>query len=405
MNLSKGAFEGVKVMEFVVAVAGPLNIKYLADQGATVVRVESQTRPDPLRLALPYKDGKPGVNRGGVWNTFHINRYSLGLNLKNPRSREVIERLVKWADIVMENFSPGSLEKLGLGYDDLRKIKPDIIMMRASIQGQTGPHSSQPGYGQQAAALTGHMALLGWPDRAPAIPFDGFTDFILPRYGAATLIAALDYKRRTGKGQCLDISQFETAIQILAPHFLDYTVNNRETTRMGNSSPYACPHGAYPCRGEDRWCAIAVSSDYEWEAFCVVLGDPDWSRDPRFATLLGRKENEDELDRLIGEWSVNFPAEQVMGMMQTAGVPAGVVQSAVDLLQDPQLSYREQFWRMNHAELGEHRHFGQPFILSKSPTTRRTSPCLGEHTEYVCTKLLGMTEEEFIDLFTNGILD
>lgn len=399
------ALQGIKVADFTWSAAGPITTRYLAAYGATVVRIESSSRPDVLRVSGPFKDGKAGVDRSGNFAILNANKYSISLNLKNPQGKQVARRLVAWADIVAESFTPGVMERQGLGYEEIRKIKPDIIMLRTSNQGQIGSQAEQPGFGQHLVGLSGFSYYSGWPDREPLGFGMAYTDVITPRFAVALLIAALDYRRRTGKGQVLDLAQLETAVHFLSPQMLDYTINGRIGNREGNRCPYACPHGVFPCRGEDSWCAIAVFTDDQWHSFKQVVNRP-WTEDNKFSTFLYRKRNEVELDRLISEWTICFTAEHLMELLQKAGVPAGVVQSAEDVINDSQLKLRDNFWIMEHKILGPTIHLGQPFILSKTPAQpRMPAPCLGEHTEYVCTKLLNMSDEEFVELVAAGAFD
>ena len=221
-----------------------------------------------------------------------------------------------------------------------------------------------------------------------------------------SILAALDYRRRTGKGQYLDLSQYETALHFIAPLFLDYTVNGRIATRTGNKCSYAAPHGVYPCRGNDRWCALAIFTDKEWEVLTSVMKHPRWVADPKFATILARKNNEDELDKLIGVWTVDFIAEELMTMLQGIGIRAGVVEDMRDIHYDAQLKHRHHFWELDHPVIGKHRVDAPPVILSKTPRQlNRAAPCLGQDNYYVYTHLLGMSEEEFVQLLEEGVLE
>jgi len=396
-------FDGIKVVDFGWVLAGPITLKYLADYGATVIHVESPKRPDLLRVSTPYKDGIAGINRAGYYAFWAGNKFSVSLDLEKAEGMAIAKRLVSWADVVSDSHRPGVMEKLGLDYDDLRKIKPDIIMIRSSNQGLTGPYASQPGLGNHLNALAGFVNLIGWPNGAPISLIVAYTDYLAPHLAAAALVGALDYRRKTGEGQLLDLSQFEVGLQFLAPLLINYAVNGVEESRMGNSCNYAAPHGVYRCKGEDRWCAITVFDDVEWQAFCKIIGDAPWTQEPKFSTLRGRKENEEELDKLVEGWTINYDAEEVMHRMQDAGVAAGVVQNAKDLYEDPQLKERAYFWAMEHKELGKFSHLGQPSILSKTPAKPyRPAPCLGEHTEYVCRQLLGISEDEFDKCLIEG---
>lgn len=406
MSRTRKALEGVKVADFSWVAAGPIMTRYLADYGATVVKIESLARPDISRISYPYKDRIPGINRSGQFANYNRNKYSLCLKLTHPRGIEVARKMAAWADIVADNFTPGTMDEWGLGYEDLKKIKPDIIMISNSMLGQTGPQSRHLGLGFQLVSLAGVTHLTGWPDRLPGHPYAGYTDLIVPPLGIALIMAALAHRHRTGKGQRLDLSQFEAATYFLSAVNLDYEVNGREMIRMGNRSPQAAPHGAYRCQGQDRWCAISVSTDAEWQSFCQVLGNPAWCQDTKFSTFLGRKQNEDELDSLVTTWTIQHSAEEVMTLMQQAGVPAGAVWNSQDVHQDPQLEARQYFWRFEHTELGSHLCDGSPIKLSKTPAQpQRPAPLLGEHNEFVCKELLGMSEKEYIDLLLAGVFE
>jgi benzylsuccinate CoA-transferase BbsF subunit len=399
-------FDGIKVADFSWFGVGPLTTRYLAAFGATVVRIESGLRPDGLRTSAPYKDGKAGINRSGYYAHFNPNKYSIAVNINSSGGMEVVKKLITWADIVVENFTPGTMEKWGLGYDNLKELKPDIIMLRTSNQGATGPMAKHPGFGYHLVALGGFCYYTGWPDREPAALSTAYTDSITPRFAASALTAALIFRKKTGKGQVIDVSQLETGIHFLAPLLLNYTVNKDEGNRNGNRHNYAAPHGVYRCRGDDRWCAIAIVNDNEWKGFCDVIGNPEWTRDSRFDTFLKRKQNEDELNRLVGEWTVNYSAEDVMTLMQKAGVAAGVVKNARDIYEDEHLKERDTFWSLDHPEMGYCTHLGAPFKMSETPATaERPAPCLGEHTEHVCRQFLGMSQEEFDGLLIAGVFE
>lgn len=405
--MGKGALDGVIVIDFGHILAGPVTTKYLADLGATVISIESTARQQgSARLMTPYQGNRPGVNRSGYFAVYTANKYSVTLNLRHPKGMQIAKRLVAKADIVGENFSPGVMARIGLGYEDLKKIKPDIIMVSLSIHGQTGPYAQQRGFGWALAGFVGFTHITGWPDRDPAQVYGAVTDMIAPPFAAASLLGALLYRRRTGKGQYLDLSENETSLHFLAPLLLDYSVNKKIAGRMGNSCSYAAPHGVYRCKGDDRWCAIAVFTDAEWEAFCKVLGNPSWTKDPKFSTILGRKGNEDELNKFVEAWTSNFTPEEVMNLMQRAGVAAGIVENTRDLIEDSQFKARNYFWWLEHPEIGLFPHFGESFELSKTPVEpRMPAPCLGEHNEYVCCQLLGMSDEEFVQLSAEGVFE
>jgi crotonobetainyl-CoA:carnitine CoA-transferase CaiB-like acyl-CoA transferase len=398
--------EDIKIADFTWVVAGPLCVRYLADYGAQVIHVETGTRLDPIRYTPPYKDDIPGTNRSGYFHNYNSNKYGITLNLQHPKALELAKRLILWADIVAENFNPGVMKRLRLSYEEVKEIKPDIIMISLGSKGQTGPHAHLPAFGAHLAAVSGFTAITGWPDRDPPVIFGAYTDSIAGRFGAATLLAALDYRRRTGKGQYIDLSQSEAGIEFLTPPLLDYDVNGRILERNGNRHPSAAPHGAYSCKGEDRWCAIAVFTDKEWEAMRQVMGSPPWAEDDKFATLLNRKSNEEELDSLIEQWTINYSAEEVMNRLQQAGISAGVVETAEDLHSDPQLKYRHHFWVLEHQEIGESTYDSMGSQLSKTPTElHKAAHTLGEDNYYVYTQALGLSDGKFVELLEEGVFD
>ena len=407
INERDGIFKGMTILAFCWAVVGPLTMKFFADHGATVIRVETSKRPCTMRSSAPYKDNIPNYNKGGYFNYYNSNILSLGLNMQLPEAREIAKRLAVECDIFMENYTPGVIEKWGLSYEELKEIRPDIIMLRQSGYGSWGPYANLPAFGMVLVPIAGLPNYIGWPGKEPLpVGVSAYTDCISPRFATSALIAALSYREKTGKGQLLDLSQFEDAIYFITPGILDYTTNGREPERIGNSSPNAAPHGVYPCRGEDRWCTIAVSTEEEWTNLCHEMSKPELLKDIRFITLNDRKQNEEELNRLIEQWTAKQTPEELMERLQAVGVPSGVVKNTEDVYKDPQLAKRNIFWSMEHTEMGEFTHLGQSFQLSKTPAKPYSpSPLLGEHTEYICTEILGMSDEEFIDLMQKGVFE
>jgi benzylsuccinate CoA-transferase BbsF subunit len=399
-------FQGVKVIDWTQAAAGPLACRYFADFGAEVIKIESTKFPDFIRLSLPYKDNIPGLDRAYSFILFNTGKESFTLDLKKPHGKELFKKLVGWADIVIQNQRPGLMKSMGLGYEELQKVKEDIILIDLSIVGQEGPLTGNGGWGANSMAQTGHFYLYAHPGGEPLTPgFTATTDVISPLFVAMAGIAALDRKRSTGKGQYIDIAQLEPAAYFLGPGLLDYAVNKRIQQPMGNRNPRGAPHNAFRCQGDDKWCAIAVFTDEEWESFCRVIGNPEWAKSPKFATLSARKENEDELEKLVNEWTINYPAKEVMVMMQEVGVPAGVLQTTEDIVDyDPQVKARELLPIRHHPVMGDCLHARWPFILSKTPAEIQTSPCLGEHNRYVCTEILGMSDEEFAELVDSEVI-
>ena len=401
----KAILEGIRVADFSWVGVGPQVCRELAEHGATVVRVESHKRPDMLRVNLPYRDGIPGIDRSAYGAAFNTCKFGMSLDLSKPKGREVARKLVAWADVVGEGFTPGTMAKLGLDYESCRQIKPDIIYFSTSQMGQKGPYSTFGAYGTQGAGYAGFSHLTGWPHHAPVVMPNAYSDFIAPWYLCSVILAALDHRRHTGKGMYLDQSQIETGVAFWGPGILDYAINGRIATRMGNRDPHMSPHGAFPCLGDDRWATIAVASDGQWQALRCAMGDPEWAREPRFATLLGRKENEDELEHLMAEWSKDYCAEEVMVMLQDIGVAAGVASTGQDLFEDPQLRHRGHFVPLEHKVISIHHYNAPAYRLSKTPARfPRSAPALGQHNEFVYKELLGYSDEEVTQFLLDGVI-
>ncbi len=395
-NIQPGLLSGIRIVDLTWHMTGPITTKHFSDLGAEVIIVESSKRPG-------WRRGPP---RTSSTDQNCTSKLSVTLNTRDPRGLDLLKQLVARSDILIENFAGGTISRMGLGYDKVRELKPDIIMVSTSMQGQTGPYSSHPGSGHKLSGLAGFNNILGWPDRKPGW-INAYTDFIAPRYNIIAIMAALEYRRRTGKGQYIDMSQFEGGIQFMAPLILDYTVNKRVAGRQGNTCPYAAPHNAYRCSGEDCWCAIAVFTDDEWVNFCRVIGNRDLARDPRFCTLLARKTNEAELDTIVTAWTSVRTAEEVMLKLQGSGVPAGVVQTGEDLLEkDRHLKYRQTYVSVEYSGIGSYRtHLGPHFMMSKYQYKLKAAPLVGEHNEYVLKGILGLSDARFDELAKEGVID
>jgi len=405
MMANRQIFEGVKIADFSWVIVGPTIARELAEHGATVIHIESHRHPDVGRLIGPFKDNKPSIDSSGWHAIRDPNKLGISLDLSKPKGQEIAKKLVKWADIVCESMAPGAMAKFGLDYESCRKIKPDIIYFSTCQFGQSGPLAKYTGYGQLGAAYGGLSYALGQPGKAPPQLHNNYPDFIAPPYMVATLAAALLYRHKTNKGIYLDESQVEAGATFLEPAILDYRVNGRVAGRLGNRDPYMAPHGIYPCRGDDRWLAIAVSSEEEWQAFLTAIGSPNWSKDPRFSTIISRKENEDELDSLVARWTLNHTPERAMQLLQDAGVPAGIVATGEDLFNDPQLEYRKHYIFLDHAFIGKQACHSPAFRFSKTPHhIWKAAPCLGEDNIYVYQDILGFSEAEIADLIAGGVI-
>jgi len=405
-----GALDQVNVLDMSWVAAGPLCGVLFAYYGATVVRLESAVRIDLARNSPPLT-GR-GINKSAYYASMNLGKYDLCLDLNNERGREVVGRLVDWADVVIEGFTPGTMAQWGLEYERLRERKPGIIMMSLTLQGQTGPLASMRGYGLQVHGMSGLASLIGWPDSWPTGVTLAYPDYIVPLVATYAAVAALDHRDRTGEGQHIDLAQMEAAINFTGTAVPDYAVNDRLQVRAGNrllagDAPYAAPHGVYPTQGDDRWIAIAASTQEEWLAVCDVLGREDWRSAARFATLEARCANDVALDAAMAEETAKHEGRSLMERLQRVGVAAGVVHDQQGVCEDPQLNHRGHFVPVQHGEFGD-KMPGELFgaRLSETPLrVQRPAPLIAEHNEFVLRELLGYTQDEFNDLVAAGALE
>ncbi len=404
--MSKFAVEGVKILDFAWVGVGPITTKYLADNGAEVIRVESSTRLDVLRIAPPWKDARPGINSSQFFASYNSSKKGITLDLSKPAARDLVKRLVPWADVVVESFTPKAMRNWGLDYEHLRELRPDLIMLSTCMQGQTGPNALYPGFGQLMAALSGFYYISGYDEDSPCPPYGAYSDFVAPRFSASALLAALDYRRRTGSGQYIDMSQYEASLHNLAPALIDYLATGRVLWPRGNASDRYAPHGAYRCADEDgheRWIAIAVRDDAEWRAMRSVLGIG--GDDARFASMKQRHNAAAELDSLVNSFTRGFNAYDLTAKLQGAGVAAYPVQNCVDLHQDENLE-AFGFWHwLDHKEMGTCVYEGLEHRMSRTPgTLRSAAPVLGQHNEEIFGGMLGLSAAEIEKLKKENVI-
>ncbi|MBI5949224.1 MAG: CoA transferase [Chloroflexi bacterium] len=403
---------GVRVCDLTWIIAGPTATRVLADFGAEVIRVEHGQAVDAIRLGRPIVGDAPTLNNSGFFNYFNRNKKSMLLNTRHPMGGDVLRKLIAASDVVVENFSSRVMESWDLDYPQLREIRPDIIYCSVSGFGHSGRDRDFTTWGPTAQALSGLTIMSGLPGKPPAGWGYSYMDHTAGYSAAIAIMAALHHRNRTGEGQHIDMSQVEAGIVLTGPAVLDATVNGRPWRRAGMPpgnrawEPRVAPHNTYACAGDDRWVAIAVMNDAEWQAMVRAMDDPEWALDPRFATNAGRLANQDELDERIETWTTEFTDYEVMELLQAAGVRAGVCQKASDRFErDPQLAARDWWHRLPHAELGESNYDGVVPKLSASPGVLRTaSPLLGVHTHDVLRDVLGMNDDEIAEHEALGVL-
>jgi benzylsuccinate CoA-transferase BbsF subunit len=401
----KRLLQDITVVDFTWIGAGSYTTKLLADLGANVIKIETSTRLDSLRVAPPFKDGVSGVNRSGYFADRNTSKRSVTVNVKHPEGLALIKKLIAHGDLVVNNFTPGVMEKLGLGYDVLKEIKPDIVFASMSMQGMTGPDRNYLGYGLTIGAMTGFQYLTGLPDREPAGTGTNYPDHIPnPAHAAFAILAALRHKRRTGQGQYIDIAQTEPTLALLGPWVMNCAVNGKIDERRGNAHPQMAPHNVYPCLGDDRWIAIAVSSDEQWSSMCKVL---ELAPEDRWVSRSGRLADREAIDLVIAERTQVWDANRLMKALQQVGVASGMVNDARDVLRnDEQIAARGHWITLNHAEMGMCTYNAPPFRFSHAESDPSSAaPLLGEHTREICSSVLGMSDAEITRLASCGALE
>jgi crotonobetainyl-CoA:carnitine CoA-transferase CaiB-like acyl-CoA transferase len=425
-----GPLAGVRIIDLTWLLVGAGATRMLATLGAEVIRIEAPLpgRLDPMRARGPYMfdpprqqedpevvDGSPEDLCDRAGNFFNINpgKRGITLNMNHPKGQELFARLVPLGDVVTENFSAHQMEKWGFGYERLRRLKSDILYVQMSGLGHHGRDSNYTSYGPTAQAISGLSSQSGLPEPYPPAGWGmSYLDHTGGFYGAMAVLCGLYHRQRTGEGQHIDVSQVGVGQQLTGTALLDFTVNGRPTRRTGNRSPYrlAAPHGAYPCLGEDRWCAIAVFTETEWQRLCVAMGEPAWSREARFTTLEQRLAHADDLDAHLAAWTRQYEPRVLQDRLRRTGVRAGMVQTVRDKIEDdPQLRAREYIVSLPHRRMHMQRLENHPWHFSRTPVhaggaIERGAPCLGEDNAYVYGELLGLSDAEMASYAAEGVI-
>jgi len=403
--MNKDALKGIRIADFSMVWAGPNATCLLSFLGAEVIKIESHTHIDQTRQgSITTGDDFEGFNASPIFNNANLNKKSVTINLKDPRGVELAKKIVVVSDVVVENMRPGKMDKLGLGYNNLVKVKPDIIMISSSGFGSTGPYRKYAGYAPIFASFGGLAYLTGYADGEPNTG-SGVMDLRVGTTAAFAILAALIHRQKTGEGQYIDLSSSECISSLIGDQLLEYTMNGRSPMRCGNQDPIMAPHNVYRCKGDDKWVSIAVATDDEWKALCKAMGDPEWAKDEAFSDVYGRWKNRAKLDKYISEWTIEHTHYEVMNILQNVGVAAIPSFSAEEILSDPHVKARGKLTEVEHPVMGKKVVITPPWKMSETPAKIwKASPLLGENNEEIFGSLLGMSKEEIQKMVEEQII-
>ena len=421
--MPKLPLQGIRVLEFGVVWAGPYCAAFLAGMGAEVIKIESIKKFIPMtRGQIPRPTGEdlrslptsvgatpdrlPGKrpwNRIPLFNAHASNKLGMTVDLLQPKGKKALMDLIAISDVIVENNPTETMEKLGISYEEIRETNPGLIMCRMPAYANEGPYQNHRSFGFHIEGVVGHTLLRGYSDMDPsAVTSVLMGDAASGTQGAFAVLSALHHRRRTGKGQLIELSQAENLIPFMGEAFMDYTMNGRNQSTLGNRHPVAI-QGCYPCLGEDRWVTITIAGDDDWRGLCQAMGDPEWSQESGFRDPIVRYERHDEIDEQISQWTRTLEPQQVMRLLQEKGVAAGPVMDQRDAYADPHLNERGAFEEAYQEDTGTHLYPGAPYKMSETPTKIRRGPVrLGEDNEYVYQELLGYSAEEYAVLEEEG---
>jgi benzylsuccinate CoA-transferase BbsF subunit len=400
--MGTSSLKGIRIIALTWVWAGPWMGAVLADMGAEVIKIESKQRLDVQRVVRLRKDAEQGPNNN-QFNFTNRGVKSCTLNLKQPEGVKILKELIKISDVVITNFAPRVMPGWGLDYADLKLVKPDIILVSLPGFGSTGPDKDYVSYASTIEAAGGLNASFGYPGEGPVLSGTYPGDPIGSMYGVVGVLAALNYRNKTGKGQHVDIAQNEGVTSLIPEVIMEQVMNGRTRPRMGNRDEIMAPHGCYRCKGKDNWVAIAVSNDKEWKALSLIMGNPDWSKDKKFSDQFNRWQNQDELNKLIASWTKDLTNYEVMHKLQNVGISSGVCLNVPDLIEDPHVKERSVFIEQNHAVAGKTIVYRSPW-KSALTASNPPAPCLGEHNGYVFKTLLNMSDSEINDLVEKQVI-
>lgn len=408
--MSTPPLQGIRVLEMAQNVAVPMGTRILASMGAEVIKVESSKRVDPVRTVWFTENAATGAfwNKGGYGHEQNAGKRGIALDLTTRPGQDLFKRLVQQSDVVVENFTPRVTANWGLAYEDLKKVNPSIVMLSNTGYGRGGPWENYKALGMSLEGTSGIAHVTGYPGRPPMRSGLAYPDTPTGYMAAFAILAALSHRRRTGRGQWIDMSMYEVCVSLLPEATMDFSINGREATRRGNAHPSLAPYGAYRCQGRDQWVTIAVASEEEWKSLCRTMGKPTLAGDPRFADSASRCGHRAEIDALVEEWTSQRRRDEIVATLQAAGIAAGGALTNREVMLDRHMKAREFFEHVTYTgemkDLGSRVLPGRPWLMTERGTpARRPSPALGEHTDEVLTELLGLTQAELSDLAKQGI--
>lgn len=394
--MSGGVLKGIRILDLTWILAGPYATRMLADFGAEVIKIQSK------KVSTGTEN-----NLTDYFNTWNRNKLGITLDMSRPEARELMLRLVGICDVVVQNFAPRVMANWEFTYESLCKARHDIIMVNLSGMGQTGPWRDDVALAHTIHALSGLTYLSSYNKDSPVGTGFAYSDVVAGLFTAQAILAALEYRARTGKGQSVEISEFEAMCMLMGTSLMDYSINGKETSPDGNSpaGEQAAPYGCFRCKGNDRWCVIAVYTEEQWEALCSAMGTPSWITRKEFSTLLQRKLHSAELNGLIERWTAGYEPAEILRLLQDKGVPAGIVQNAEDIAHDPQMQDGNFFINTVHPVLGKRTSDSIPIKFSNTtPEYRKAAPLLGQDNEYVYRELLGIEERQYLDYIEKGVI-
>ena len=401
----QNALKGIRVADFSWIWAGPYAASLLAYMGAEVIKIESRSRIDQTRKGtIMDTDNFDGLNYSPTFNNANLNKKGVSLDISTPEGAALAKEIVAQCDIVVSNMRPGKMEKLGLGYEDLKKVKPDLIMIESSGFGSTGPYRAYAGFAPIFASFGGLAYVTGYEDGEPNV-MSGVQDLRVGTLSAFITLAALVHRQETGEGQYIDLSSSECMSTLVGPELMEYTMNGRNAKRNGNQDAIMAPHNVYRCKGDDKWISIAVGTNNEWKALCTAMGNPEWFRKAEYEDAFGRYADRHKIDEKIGEWTVNFEHEELMKKLQAVGVAAMPSFDAEEILTDPHTKARGLFTTVQHPKIGEQVVMGPAWKFSETPAkVMKAGPLMGENNEEIFCDLLKMPKEQFEKLKEEKII-